>query len=190
MTFNPSPLNRKVADDDWAKENLIGVIVSIREIETNNITHAFIPADMIFKIISKSPSVGKKDKFGNYHSPHDNWVDQMFRAKAIKQVLSKFPIDLSEASQLNEAMQIVNSTETVAQSQAKAESETYSDERLDANFPQWVKAVQEGKKPAMAIITHLTNGWKLTQDQTAKVYQLMDFEPIQGEVVEAEAANA
>ena len=92
LIFLPDFSERNGSNDTWAKENLVGVIVSILEDETGNKTHTFIDDRMIKKIIGKSPSVGseKAKKF----SPHENWAEQMFCAKAIKQVLSKFPIDL------------------------------------------------------------------------------------------------
>jgi len=184
MSFVPDWSNRKGSDDKWAKDNLTGVIVSIREDATKQDTMAFVPADMILKIVGSSPSAGKKDKNGRMHSPHDNWAEQMFAAKAIKQVLSKFAIDIAESSQLAEAVEIMNHTES--QAQVPAGPEPYTDERLDTNYHAWVAAVESGKRTAMSIITQLSNTYSLTEDQMSKVYQLINHEPIVGEVVDAE----
>jgi recombination protein RecT len=184
IVFNPDHSRRNGSDDAWAKQNLTGVIVSILEDKTGNKTHAFVAADMIRKIIGMSPSAGKEGKGGKKYSPHDNWAEQMFAAKAIKQVLSKFPIDLAE-SQLAEAMGIVNNTEQMAQQAAASESKEYPQERLDEMFPKWKELVEEGKKPAMAIITQLSNTYRLSPSQLEKVFKLKEYEPLEGEVANA-----
>lgn len=182
MVFNPNLTARQGANDSWAKENLTGVIVSVMEDETGNKTHAFVERELIFKIIGKSPSAGKTDKNGKHHSPHDNWAEQMFCAKAIKQVLSKFPIDLSEASQLQQAIDIVNETESNAQQEMQGLPE-YPEERFTENFPKWKVLVESGKKQAMAIITQLSNSYTLTSEQLTEVMTLTTFEPIEGEAI-------
>ena len=176
ITFTPAFNQRKGSDDKWAKANLTGVIVSILEDATGNKTHAFVDAAMIQKIVGMSSSV--KSEQGKKFSPHENWAEQMFAAKAIKQVLSKFPIDLSKASQLQEAIQIVNNTELGAQPVGPA---PYPSERFAELFPKWKELVANGKKPAMAIITQLSNAYQLTEEQLEEVMTLRECEPIQGE---------
>lgn len=178
MVFNPSFSQRNGSNDKWAKEHLTGVIVSILDNETKNKTHAFVPADMIHKIVGKSPSINSS------HSPHNNWAEQMFAAKAIKQVLSKFPIDISKASQLKDAIEIVNSTESMAQQQAPQGLAEYPQERFNENFPKWRDLVVNGSKKAMAIITQLSNSYTLTPEQLEGVITLTSFEPIDGEVAQ------
>lgn len=186
IIFHPDYALRKGSDDSWAKENLTGVIVSILEDKSGNKTHAFVPADMIKKIVGMSPSAGKKAQNGKFYSPHDNWAEQMFAAKAIKQVLSKFPIDLAESSQLNEAINIINQSESLAQQQHKsAENAPYPQERLDEMYPKWADLVKEGRKPAMTIITQLSNTYNLTPEQLDQVFKLKDLEPIDAEVEHA-----
>jgi hypothetical protein len=178
MVFNPSFSQRKGSDDKWAKNNLTGVIVSVMEDESGQKTQTFVDAAMINKIVGKSPS---KD---SGHSPHNNWAEQMFSAKAIKQVLSKFPIDLSRASQLQEAIEIVNTTESMAQQQAPQGLSEYPQERFTENFPKWRDLVESGAKKAMAIITQLSNSYTLTSKQLEDVMTLTNFEPINGEVAQ------
>jgi recombination protein RecT len=178
MVFNPSFSQRKGSDDKWAKNNLTGVIVSVMEDESGQKTQTFVDAAMINKIVGKSPS---KD---SGHSPHNNWAEQMFSAKAIKQVLSKFPIDLSRASQLQEAIEIVNTTESMAQQQAPQGLSEYPQERFTENFPKWRDLVESGAKKAMAIITQLSNSYTLTSTQLEDVMTLTNFEPINGEVAQ------
>lgn len=56
--------------------------------------------------------------------------------------------------------------------------EAYTEKKFDENFPKWLDAVESGKKSAMAIITHLSNGWSLTEDQLSKVYKLKDIKEV------------
>lgn len=184
IIFSPNYALRQSANDKWAKENLTGVIVSVMENETELKTIKFIPADMIHKIVGVSPSQ-QSDK-GKKFSPHENWSEQMFVAKAIKQVLSKHAVDLEEAADLQKAVEYINETESVSQAQAKSDvMPEYPQERFDENYPKWKELVSNGSKPAMAIITQLSNSFKLSADQLSSVMNLRDCEPI-----EAEATNA
>lgn len=180
MVFKPDYVARQGHIDKWAKENLRGVIVSIKEESTGAKTSAFVDGDMIHKIVGMSLSVGSK------HSPHNKWAEQMFAAKAIKQVLSKFPIDLEEAAQLQEAINSATEAEQLAQSGAEAQMNQkpeYDQAKFDENYPKWVGLVKSGKKSAMTIITQFSNGFKLTETQLEKVYELRNHEPIEGETV-------
>lgn len=171
--------DRKPSDDKWARQNLKAVIVSIMEDATKVKTLRVVDADMIHKIIGKSPA-GMK-------GPHGSWADQMFCAKAIKQVMSKFPIDLS-ASELGDAIDMVNTTETTAQETASAR--TYTDERFAEVYAAWVDLVESGKKAAMAIITQVSNGFALSPEQMQKLMDLQNIKPvIDGEVVNTETGE-
>ena len=178
LIFIPDFSRRESSNDEWAKKNLTGVIVSILEDDTGNKTHAFVSSDMIFKITGKSPSLGNAN--AKKFSPHENWAEQMFCAKAIKQVLSKFPIDLVKASQLNDAIQMINNTESIAQAENKIEQSLYPQDRFDTNYPKWVELVRSGKKQAMSIITQLSNSYPLTSEQLEKVMELKNCEVIEG----------
>ncbi len=187
MVFNPDLANRKSSDDKWAKQHLTGVIVSIREIETGLDSSAFVPADMIHKIVATSPS--QKSEKGKQYSPHEKWAEQMFCAKAIKQVLSKFPIDLAKSTELQQAIEMVNVTESTAQAQAK-EPEGYSQERFDEYYPKWIELVSSGKKKAMAIITQFSNSYALTSEQLERIMDLRNHEPIEGDIADAETTES
>jgi recombination protein RecT len=186
ITFNPNYAERKSSNDEWAKKNLTGVIVSVLEDETGSEAYSFVPADLIHKIVGASPSAGKvSKKIGQKTSPHDKWAEQMFSAKAIKQVVSKMPIDISRSSQLAQAIEMVNQTEMVAQDKAKAEDNAYPQARFDEYFPQWQELVMSGKKPAMSIISQLSNSYKLTAQQLEKLMDLRNAQPIEGEIQNA-----
>ena len=175
--FEPNRSERNAADDKWAKANLDGVLVSIREDETGLTTTKFVEASLIFKIVGMSPSASSE------YSPHNKWAEQMFCAKALKSVLSKMAIDLSKASQLNDAIQIINSTESIAQAAPQGLPE-YSQSRFDEMWPKWVDIVSTGKRKAVTIITQLVNGFALSESQMQKVMTLSKHEPIEGEVAE------
>ena len=177
MNFAPNHGERNSSDDKWAKKELKGVIVSVRDDETELSSSVFVEAKKIFKIIGMSPGADSK------YSPYNNWFEEMACAKAIKTVISKMPIDLSKASQLNDAITIVNSTEASTQSPTGGLPE-YSQSRFDENWPKWVDIVSTGKKSAVTIITQLTKGFALTEGQMAKVMTLADYEAIDGEIVE------
>lgn len=186
LKFEPAHGERKTADDKWVHQNIKGVIVSIKEDSTDKKMNHFVPADMLHKIVGNSPSV-KSDNAKKF-SPHENWKQQMFIAKAIKQILSKMPVDLSVDSSMTEAMQIVNETESTAQSIPEAMPK-YPQERFEENWPKWVKLVEDGKKKGVSITTQLSNGYSLSEKQLEKAMTLKDFEPIEGEaeVVEEQA---
>lgn len=178
INFKPDFSKRQGHNDQWAKQHLTAVIVSIKEDASGNSTQAVVEAGMIHKIVGKSPSAGSD------HSPHNNWAEQMFAAKAIKQVLSKFPIDLEEAAQLQDAINAVTETEVAAQeaaSPAPGQAE-YDQDRFELMFPRWEELVRSGQKPAMTIITQFSNGFKLTPDQLERLMTLKNCEPIDGQV--------
>ncbi len=178
MNFEPNHSERKTADDKWVKDNIKGVIVSVREDDTGLTQTRYVARDMLLKIVGMSPSASTD------FSPHNKWAEQMLCAKAIKQVMSKMPVDLSKASELVEAIGIVNHTESKAQA-ADEGPQPYSAERFEANWPAWVELVESGKKPAVTIVTQLSNGFALTESQMEKVMTLSQHEPIEGEVAEA-----
>lgn len=182
MTFEPNHAERKPADDSWVKKNIKGVIVSIREDATKVDTVKWVPADVLWKIVGMSPSKGSD------YSPHNNWTENMLLAKGIKSVISKMPIDISKASTLNDAIQIVNNTEASAQAQPQGKPE-YSQSRFDEMWPKWVERVESGKTKAVTIITQLSNGFTLSEGQMTKVQTLGDHEPIDGETVDADATS-
>ena len=183
MHFTPNYKARQSADDKWARENLTGVIVSIREDETNAISESFVSADLIMKIIGKSPSMNTEN--GRKHSPHMNWAEQMFNAKAIKYVLTKFPVDIAKASKLHQALEIVNNSEQHAQSHTDSGLKPYSESDFNRNFPEWKRLVETGQKTAAAVILNIGRRFALSDYQANELLKLKQLEPIDGEIVDA-----
>jgi len=182
LNFQPNHSERQTADDKWVKANIHGVIVSIKDGQTDSVITKWVPADMLHKIVGMSPST--QSEKGRKFSPHENWAEQMLCAKAIKQVLSKVPIDLSKAATLNDAIQIINSTESTAQAQPEG-LPPYSQERFEKAWPKWVELVQSGEKEAIKIITQLSNGFSMNSNQMEKLMSLSEYEP--KEPIEGEA---
>lgn len=179
MLFEPNTKERKSANDAWAKENLVGVIVSIREDINGNETLSFVPADMIHKIVGTAPSINSNS------SPHKKWAEQMFCAKAIKQVLSKFAIDISKSNQLADAINYVNNTEAMAQQPVSTGKEPYSNESFNENKPKWIELIKIGKVRPAAIVAMLSGKHAISEDQAKTIMDLEKYAPIEGEVTSA-----
>jgi recombination protein RecT len=183
MIFEPDFSNRHGSNDEWAKENLSGVIVSVLDTHYNVETNHFVSGEMIFKITGMSPSV--KSPKGRKHSPHENWAEQMFCAKAIKQVLTKFAIDLDTSTDLKNAIEIVTESEVQAQKVLPPTRE-YPAEKFDKFYPEWENRVRSGKSTAESILTLLNNNHDLNDEQVDAIQNLKQLEPIQGEIYDAE----
>lgn len=175
--------DQKVADDTWVKENYIGVMVSyLEKNQKDESVLRWVPRDMIEKIIGKSPST--QTERGRKYGPHGNWAEQMIKAKGLKQILTKMPIDLSKASQLAEAIQIVNETEKKAQSQPEPfVKSAYQRDQFDENYPAWVNLVKGGKDPNR-IITQMKNAFTFDSEMLALLEKLHDYKPTDEEIIE------
>lgn len=180
IQFEPCHSERKSADDKWVQDNVTAVIVSVREDSTNQTTYKVVERDMLLKIVGMSPST--QTEKGRASSPHENWKAQMLAGKAIKQVVSKMPIDLSAGRDIHEAIKIVNETESNAQ-QPKG-NPPYSAERFEEMYPKWLELIKTGKKKADSIASQLTNGFSITPEQMSKVMDMRNYEPIEGETVQ------
>jgi recombination protein RecT len=177
MHFTPDYASRQSANNKWAKANLEGVIVSIKDIESGQDTSAFVAADMIHKIVASSPSANSD------YSPHNNWTEQMYIAKAIKQVISKMPVDLTRSNDLQSAINLTNISEQSQQAKA-TNLDTYPQEKFDSYFPTWKTYVETGRTKARSILTQLQAQHTLTPEMTFAIAELKSFEPLDGEIEE------
>jgi len=162
IDFQPDT-SRMLHDDKWLKDNFKGMIVSVREIETELETSEYIDAGMIYKIIGSSPGAGSD------YSPYKNWLLQMLKAKAIKYVISKMPIDVT--SSLNEAVEISNKYETVNQQEHK-QKEVMTDERFNQLLPQWRQVIEDERFTVSQLIANLNKKAELTAPQIEKIMNL------------------
>lgn len=187
MIFEPDFTVRNGANDQWAKENLSGVIVSVLDTQINVETNHFVSAEMIFKITGMAPST--QSAKGKKYSPHENWAEQMFCAKAIKQVLTKFAIELDESVELKNAIDIINNSETEQQKVIEP-SRDYPQDKFDSFYPKWVELVSTGKQKTMAIISLLNTGHDLSEPQLEQLMLLKEYENQDNEIIDGEIENA
>ena len=174
--FIPSP-NRELHNDKWLRENIRGIIVSVKEIETGLETVEFVDAGMIFKIMGMSPGLNSSNP---EYSPYNNWFLQMLRAKAIKYVLSKSPIDAN--SSLQHAVEISNTNESYNQS-VEDKRQELTDERFQELLPQWKAAFDQGKFTIPQLLGNLNKKTMLNEYQ---VKIILELDIIDGEQVNAE----
>jgi recombination protein RecT len=98
IEFEPNFDERKEYEPKWVEVNLKGMIVAIKEIESEIITITYVSFGKIKQITGKSPSKHAVYKSGpkqgqKVPSPYDDWNLEMYMGKAIKYVLSKTAMD-------------------------------------------------------------------------------------------------
>jgi len=167
--------DRPSQNDQWAKENLRGVIVSYKEKGKDEVIKRWVTRAMLEKIRGMSPAKDSK------HSPYQKWHEGMMIGKAIKSVASKMPIDLTIATEFSRAMGIANDYEIGHQQASAQEAETYSDEKFDELYPQWVNAVKSGKYKAGNIMMQVASNKRLTPEQKKRMLDLAQYEALEGE---------
>jgi len=175
IDFQPN-IDRELYNDKWLKDNLVGMIVSIKEIETELETTEYVEAGMLYKIIAGSP--GANSDF----SPYKNWLLQMLRAKAIKYVISKMPIDVS--SSINEAVEISNKYESINQQNAEPKKEIMSDDRFNELLPQWQQVIEKKRFTVSQLIASISKKAELKPSQIESIMNLSIIESTASEVVE------
>lgn len=122
ISFIPNLSERKSSDDNWYKNNLLGVLVKIKDGE--DIRNYFIQVDKIEKIRGKSPS--QKSDF----SPYNQWAEEMYLAKAIKYVLSRTPLNINEEL-IAKAIEIDNNLDKQLQDDNRGVKKEYFDFKED-----------------------------------------------------------
>jgi len=133
VVFRPNFEERANNDNSkkWVDDNLKGVLVAVKDIETNIITTEFIS-------ISKIQQLARGAKTQNVYN---SWAIEMYRAKAIKYVLSKMPIG---DTLLSKSIALDNKLATL-QYQESAEPTTNN------ALPPTSDDVQENKKEEVSI---------------------------------------
>lgn len=105
VTFKPNYDERQEYKPAWVKDNLRGVLVSIRDNVTGVVSNTFVSVGKLNQIAGVSPSVKK----GSY-SPYTEWGLEMFQGKALKYVLSKTAMNET----IGRAVEIDNQLDTKA----------------------------------------------------------------------------
>ena len=89
ITFIPNYAERQESNDAWYKENILGVLVKIKDNKDGYVKNIFVTKDKIEKIKGKSPSAKSA------YSPYNTWTEEMYLAKAIKYALSREAINFT-----------------------------------------------------------------------------------------------
>lgn len=99
----PNFAERRDHDRKWCEENLLYVLVCVKDLKNNNIENHIVSAQKLKQIASFSKSI-KSD-----YSPYAHWYIEMLRAKAIKYVLSKIALNddiLAQAIELDNSIDL------------------------------------------------------------------------------------
>lgn len=124
ILFKPDFGKRDETNPKWFYENLIGVLVRIKDIVSNIEAYYFVSAKKIDKLKGCSPSVRR-----GKGSPYDTWFEEMYLAKAIKYVLSKEPLANCDIK-LSKALELENELEIKAQEANRRDDEIRTFESL------------------------------------------------------------
>lgn len=90
ITFIPNYPERQESNDSWYKENILGVLVKIKDNKDGYVKNVFVTKDKIEKIKGKSPSAKSA------YSPYNTWAEEMYLAKAIKYALSREALNFTD----------------------------------------------------------------------------------------------
>lgn len=93
--FAPNYDERSDDDGDWVFSHLVGVIVYAKD-SNDNVFSEFVSKKKLEKLRLKSQNQSKKDKLEHIWL---DWAEEMYKAKALKYVASRLPINdrLAEA---------------------------------------------------------------------------------------------
>ena len=114
ITFKPNYAERNESDDAWYKDNLIGVLVKVKDMTDNYVKNTFVTSAKIEKIKGKSPSAKSQ------YSPYNQWAEEMYLAKAIKYALSREALNFTDEN-IKKAINLDNELDIKLQEQARAE---------------------------------------------------------------------
>ncbi len=100
INFKPNYDERSDDDGDWVFSNLVGVIVYAKD-SGENVFSEFVSKKKLEKLRLKSQNQTQKDKLANIWL---EWAEEMYKAKALKYVASRLPINdrLAEAVSLED----------------------------------------------------------------------------------------
>ena len=114
ITFKPNFAERRESDDSWYQDNLLGILVKIKDNKDGYIKNSFVTKDKIEKIKGKSPSAKSQ------YSPYNQWAEEMYLAKAIKYALSREALNFTDEN-IKKAVDLDNQLDIKLQEQARAE---------------------------------------------------------------------
>ena len=116
INFKPNYDERSDDDGDWVFNNLVGVIVYAKD-SGENVFSEFVSKKKLEKLRLKSQNQTQKDKLANIWL---EWAEEMYKAKALKYVASRLPIN----DRLAEAVSLEDEPIRAEQSAPKIETKT------------------------------------------------------------------
>ena len=112
ITFKPNYAERNESDDSWYKDNLVGVLVKVKDMTDGYVKNTFVTSAKIEKIKGKSPSAKSQ------YSPYSQWAEEMYLAKAIKYALSREALNFTDEN-IKKAVDLDNHLDMKLQEQAR-----------------------------------------------------------------------
>ena len=116
ITFKPNYAERNESDDAWYKDNLIGVLVKVKDMTDNYVKNTFVTSAKIEKIKGKSPSAKSQ------YSAYNQWAEEMYLAKAIKYALSREALNFTDEN-IKKAVDLDNQLDIKLQEAEKPKDE-------------------------------------------------------------------
>ena len=114
ITFIPNYAERQESNDAWYKENILGILVKIKDNKDGYVKNLFVTRDKIEKIKGKSPSAKSA------YSPYNTWAEEMYLAKAIKYALSREALNFTDEN-IKKAVDLDNQLDMKLQESARRE---------------------------------------------------------------------
>ena len=124
ITFRPNYAERNESDDSWYKDNLVGVLVKVKDMADGYVKNTFVTSAKIEKIKGKSPSAKSA------YSPYNSWAEEMYLAKAIKYALSREALNLKDES-IRKAINLDNELDIKLQQDSKIETKDLAEDLID-----------------------------------------------------------
>ena len=124
ITFKPNYAERNESDDAWYKDNLVGVLVKVKDMSDNYVKNTFVTRAKIERIKGKSPSAKSA------YSPYNAWAEEMYLAKAIKYALSREALNLKDEN-IKKAINLDNELDIKLQQDSKAEVKDLAEDLID-----------------------------------------------------------
>ena len=115
ITFVPNYPERQESNDAWYKENILGVLVKIKDNKDGYVKNVFVTKDKIEKIKGKSPSAKSA------YSPYNTWAEEMYLAKAIKYALSREALNFTDEN-IKKAVDLDNQLDMKLQEETRKEN--------------------------------------------------------------------
>lgn len=135
ITFIPNYQERNESDDMWYKNNLVGVLVKVKDMADGYVKNTFVTSAKIEKIKGKSPSAKSA------YSPYNSWAEEMYLAKAIKYALSREALNLKDEN-IKKAINLDNELDIKLQNDNKAKAKDLAEDLIDIDTDEVVSEVE------------------------------------------------